>query len=386
MSGWLGGLTALILAGGVAPGMAQMAPAAAPEVLIATTFVTPLTYEAALQHLDAYYDEQVGRKGSVAFPEIGPHQHYEIWHDMWAMFDSPEDHARLTLKRPADVASARVVKSWMLDIAGRLNADVPLVFREEPGLKTVESEIYTSRRDLIALLAALPAMRPVASWRDSRLFVSATPLTQVALSAAGLHGEHQLRVTTVDLRAAKSLLSALQHGAARAGICGASSQEAVLDAEIHESAQVRNDIINNVAASPTLFHPQMDLKYIEERLRSDPAMQKRVAAAHGSYEVRYRIDRAYSKVTVTWAELTGYSAAAGSFDAARDLGQSSIPNVRQQPASAPMTVRVRLEPLHAGAYRVRLTGEEPAGEAIPIDDRIFWFDGKTFEEPQDPGR
>lgn len=387
MSGAIGRLTlAFFLAGGAAPGRAQIAPSAVPEVLIATTLVTPLTYEAALQRLDAYYDEQVGRKGSVAFPEIGPHQHFEIWHEMWAMFESPEDHTRLTLKKLADAASARVVKSWMLDIAGRLNADLPLVFREEPGLKTLTSEIWTSRRDLAAILAALPALRLLASWRDSGLFVSAAPLTKVSLSAAGLHGERQLRVTAADLPAAKALLDKLQQEAARAGICGAFSEEAVLDAEIHDSAQVRNDTVNNVTASPTLYHPQVDLRYMEERLRSDPAMQKRVAVAHGSYSVRYRVDRSYRKVTVTWAELTGYSAETGNFDAARDLGQTSIPNVRKQPASTPMTARVHLEPLKAGAYRVRLAGEDLAGETVEIDQRIFWFDGKTLEEPQYPSR
>ena len=43
-----------------------------PDILIATTFLTPLTYAAALDRLDAYYDEQVGRARSVAFPEIAP--------------------------------------------------------------------------------------------------------------------------------------------------------------------------------------------------------------------------------------------------------------------------------------------------------------------------
>ena len=93
-----------------------------PDVLIATTFLTSLTYAAALERLDAYYDEQVGRTRSVAFPEIAPSRHFEVWHDLWAFFEPSGDRTQVTLKRPADADSARVVKSWMLDIAGRLNS------------------------------------------------------------------------------------------------------------------------------------------------------------------------------------------------------------------------------------------------------------------------
>ena len=103
--------------------------------------------------------------------------------------------------------------------------------------------------------------------------------------------------------------------------------------------------------------------------------------------MRFRLDRAYRKVTLAWSELTGYSAATGSVGAARDLGLTSVPNVRAlAPSTPPMTARLRLEPLKMGAFRVRLSGEAMAGGTAPIDERIFWFDGKTFEEPQVPGR
>jgi hypothetical protein len=280
-----------------------------------------------------------------------------------------------------------VAKSWMLDIAGRLNANLPLVFKEESGLRTVESGICTSRKDLAAVLATQPALRSLGSWRRSALFVAAEPLTRVALSTAGQRGTRQLTVTTVDLPSAKALMAKLQQEAAAPGICGAFSEEAELNLEIHDTAQNQNDTFTNADGTPKVYHPQVDLKYVEERLRSDPGMQKRIASAHGNYDIRFRVDRAYPKITLAWSELTGYSAANGSFEAARDLGRTSLPNAHKlTPSTPPMTARVHLEPLPAGAYRVRLSGEGMAGEAIPIDERTFWFDGKTFEEPPYPVR
>ena len=378
---------ALALAGCALLGVAQTPPGSGPDVLITTTFFTPMTYAAALERLDAFYDEQVGRKRPVAFPEIAPNRHFEVWHEIWAVFESPEDRTRVTLKKPSDAASASMVKSWMLDIAGRLNAVLPLAFTEEPGPRTVVGEICTSRKDLAAVLAAQPALRSLSSWRHGGLFVSAEPLTRIALSTSGLRGARQLTVTAGDLPSAKSLMANLQRGALAPGICGAFSEEVELNQLIHDAAQNRNDTFTSAAGAPTLYHPQLDLKYVEERLRSDPGMQKRIAAAHGIYDVRFRVDRAYRNVTLAWSELTGYGAANGSFEAARDLGLTSLPNARKPtPGTPPMTARVHLETLKTGAFRVRLSGEGMAGEALPIDERTFWFDGKTFEEPQYPGR
>jgi hypothetical protein len=377
---------ALVLALSCIGGGAQTAPPNT-DVLITTTFVTPITYAEALQHLDGYYDEQVGRKGAIAFPEIAPRQHFEVWHEMWAVFDPLDNRTRVTLKRQSDAGSTRIAKSSMLDIAGRLNAEMPLAFKEEPGLRSMVSEIYSSRKDLAAVLAAQPALRPLVSWLHSGLFVSADPLTRIGLSPAGPHGVRQLTVTAADLQTARSLMAKLQQAASIPGICSAFSEEVELDAELHDAAQNRNDTLTNGAAPPTLYHPQMDLKYIEGRLRSDPAMQKRIAAAKGSYNVRFRVDRAFRKVTVAWSQLAGYSVATGAFEGATDLGQTAVPNVRKPPpATAPMIARVHLEPLKAGIFRVRLSGDGMDGEAVQIDERVFRFDGKTFEEPQNLGQ
>jgi hypothetical protein len=290
------------------------------------------------------------------------------------------------LRRPADSNSAGVVKRWMLDFAGRLNADMPLVFKEEPGLRTVEGEIYESYRDLAGVLAAQPALRPLKSWRHGGLFVSAVPLTEVALSPSGLHGVRRLTVTTEDAAAGKQLMATLQQGAPGAAVSAAFSEEVELESEIHVAAQIRTDNMVSGAASQSLYHPQMDLKYLEERIRNESVMQKRVAAARGYYDVRYRVDKPYAKITVTWTELTGYSPATGKAEAERVLGQVSIPNVRKPALGAIPTARVRLETLKPGGYRVRLDGESLTGETAKIDERIYWFDGKTFEEPQGPDR
>jgi hypothetical protein len=383
MSNFAGGLVlTLVLATGGARAQAQTPSGKSPDVLIASTFVTAMTYTAALSRLDAYYDEQVGHNRSVAFPEVAPHWHFEVWHEMWAFFEPFGDRTQVTLKRPADSNSARVVKGWMLDFAGRLNAEMPLVFKEEPGLKTVEGDIYESHKDLAGVLAAQTSLRPLKSWRHGGLFVSAAPLTEVALSPSGLHGVRRLTVTTADSAAGKQLLAKLQQGAPGAAVSAAFSEEVELETEIHVAAQIRTDNIVSRAASQTLYHPQMDLKYLEERIRTEPIMQKRVAAARGYYDVRYRVDRPYARITVTWTELTGYSQATGKSEAEHDLGQVSIPNVRKPAQGAIPTARVHLETLKPGGYRVRMEGLSLTGETAKIDERIYWFDGKTFEEPQ----
>ena len=124
----------------------------APAVVLTTRFVTPLTYEAALARLARYYDDQVGRELPVAFPEIAPHCHFEVWHDMWAFFAPDGGRTTVTLKRPTAGIASLLVKSWMLDLAGRLEAAMPLDFHEEPPLHQVEGDIEASRSDLARVL------------------------------------------------------------------------------------------------------------------------------------------------------------------------------------------------------------------------------------------
>ena len=123
--------------------------------------------------------------------------------------------------------------------------------------------------------------RPLVSWRHSALFVSAGPLMEVLRSQAGPHAIRKLTITGEDAAAAKQLLVKLQQGPPGAAISGAFSEEVELEAEIHETAQNRRDNIVSGPAAETLYHPQMDLKYLEERIRKEPVMQKRDRDGHG---------------------------------------------------------------------------------------------------------
>src|SRR5664279_6533505 len=132
-----------------------------PGAVLSTRFSTALTYEAALTRLGDYYQEQVGRILPVAFPEIAPHCHYEVWHDMWVFFEPANGQTTVTLKRPTQGIASRLVKSWMLDLAGRLEAAMPLEFKEEPPLHEVACDIYATRHDLARALGTETSMRPI---------------------------------------------------------------------------------------------------------------------------------------------------------------------------------------------------------------------------------
>jgi hypothetical protein len=130
-----------------------------------------------------------------------------------------------------------------------------------------------------------------------------------------------------------------------------------------------------------VYIPNMDEKYLEGKVRAEPEMIKRSAAALGQYTVRFRVEKSYRKIAVCWMELAGYVRATGKYNGERALGQSELGNSRPTPQSgSALTARTKLSKLAAGAYRVRLEGEDTSGQAGKIDQRSYWFDGKTFEE------
>ena len=71
---------------------------------------------------------------------------------MWVFFEPATGQTAVTIKRPTEGINSRLVKSWMLEMAGRLEALMPLEFKEEPALREVESEMYASRSDLARAL------------------------------------------------------------------------------------------------------------------------------------------------------------------------------------------------------------------------------------------
>ena len=367
---------ALGLAGRAQPPLSPPAP----EVVLSTRFVTPLTYEAALARLAGYYDDQVGRQLPVAFPEIAPRCHFEVWHDMWVFFGPAAAQTSVTLKRPTAGIAGRLVKSWMLDLAGRLEAAMPLEYREEPPLHQVEGDVEASRGDLERTLGTTTSMRPIPTWEHAGMMVSAAPLTWVVLAPAGPRGVHHVTVAAENAAAAKQLLAKLMQGVLKPGIYAMYSEEMELDEEVRHLASGKSAAAGSTS-SQGVYIPNMDEKYLEGKVRAEPAMIKRSAAALGQYTIRFRVDKSYRKVTVRWMELAVYVRATGKYDGERALGQSALANPKLPPqAGSPLTARTKLPTLSPGAYRVRLEGEDASGQAGKIDERSYWFDGKTFEE------
>jgi hypothetical protein len=353
-------------------------PPASP-VTLTTQYTIAGPYQTALEKLDAFYEEQVGRKGAVAFPEVAAMRHFDIWHDIWVSFEPAGDKLLVTMKRPADNVTNRPVRGWMLDIAGRIGADLPLSYQESAPMGSIESDLYASRRDVAWALRETAGMKQLTSWQHQGLFVSASPTNMVVLSAAGLHGVHHVTVSAETAAAARQLLAKLSQGALRPCVCAAYSETAELAAEIQKEAQSRADTIG-VSRSSTIYIPLVDTRYLEERLRANPEMQKRVAAAAGYFDIKYRVDKQFAKVTIAWSELEQYQPADGSSQGERPLGTSTVASPRMPGPTALLNARTKLEPLKPGVYRVRLTGQPAAGEPVVVDDRIFSFDGKNFEE------
>ena len=212
------------------------------------------------------------------------------------------------------------------------------------------------------------------------MMVSAAPLTWVILAPTGPHGVHRVTVAAESAAAAKQVLAKLMQGVLKPGIYAAYSEEAEFGQEVRDLANGRS-VAAGVNASQTVLIPNVDEQHLEDRVRADPEMVKRSAAARGQYAIRFRVDKSYHKTTVSWTGLSGYARDTGKYEAERPLGQSVMPNLKPPvQGGSPLTARTKLPVLAPGAYRVRLEGEDAGGQAARIDERTYWFDGKTFEE------
>jgi hypothetical protein len=161
-------------------------------------------------------------------------------------------------------------------------------------------------------------------------------------------------------------------------ICAAWSEVEEIEEEVRSSAREK------AASAQQVYIGPLDPKLAEDKVRAEPDMQKRIAAAAGYYGVRYRVDKAYARVRVRWTELAGYARETGSFSGERALGEAGATGLRvPAQAGAQLTARTRLEPLRPGAYRIEIEGEAAGGGKVEIDRRVFWFDGHRFEEIQD---
>ena len=372
-------LTAL----GVVPlaGRAQpLTPVPASNIILSTRFATPLRYESALTRLGTYYQEQVGRILPLTFPEIAPMSHFEVWHDMFVFFEPAAGGMNVTIKRPTEGIGTRLVKTWMLEIAGRLEAQLPLEFQEETTLQKVEADLFASRRDMARAFQQSASMKPIPTWEHAGLIVSAAPLAWIVLAASGSHGVHHVKVETENAEDAKQLMARLALEVQKPGIYSVYSEEEDLAREVHDLAGGQSAEVA-ATSSQAVYIPNPDLSYIENKLRADPEMMKRTAAAQGQFSIRCRLDKTYRKLTISWTELTGFARASGRYEAERSVGQGMAAAPKPvAPSASPLTLRAKLPPIAPGAYRVRLDGEDEAGNAVRIDERIFWYDGKVFEE------
>jgi hypothetical protein len=361
-----------------APLTAQFRLPVSPDVLVVGRFRTPLPYETVLQRLDRYYEEQIGRKVAVALPRITSAIRYDVWHDMWIFFEPAGDGLAITMKHAADSVTARLGKGWMMEIAGRAQGELPIEFKELPPLHSVEGDLFASRHDLVRALASQPSMTPIPTWEHAGLIVSGSPLAGIVLGFGGPRGVHHVTVTAESAATAKQLLATLIAAANKPCICAVYSETADLDEEIGRTAREKAEDIGTTTTQQ-LYVGQVDPKLVEDRLRTDPETQKRVAAAAGYYAIRYRIDKPYALVNVRWTALEGYNREDGKFQAERPQAQISIAAPRMPAAGPPLTGRTKSEALKPGAYRITMEGEL-AGQKVKIDERNFWFDGKRFEE------
>jgi hypothetical protein len=363
-----------------APAQQVIPGAATAQVLLTTQFRVPSTYEAALVKLSAFYEEQVGRKLAVAFPEIAPRQHYDVWHDIWVSFGPDDNQLIVTMKRGSDSITNRLVKNWMLSFAGRLGAEIPIQYRELPQPATSETDIYATPKDLAIIFKSIPSIKTVSTWQHLAIAVSASPMFSVAMDAAGLRGAHHVTLIAENPVALRQLNAALTQGSQRPCICGVYSEMTEVEADVTAEAQDVTSMIGTYS-SGTVFTPEVTKKHEEDTVRARPEMKKRIAEATGYYDVKFRPDKAYARATVTWILLQGYARETGQFQTERVLGHISLTGARVPPVGTlPLNARSKLEPLQPGAYRIRLEGDVPGAQPARIDERTFWFDGKKFEE------
>jgi hypothetical protein len=349
-------------------------------VLLEGRFHSPMSYEEVLARLDDFYREQAGKSRAEALPEIGPRQHFDNWRDMWMEVTPSASGSHVVLRRAAEAASLRAAKSSMLDIAGRLSSGAPIDFEQVGTLETVSTEICIGRRDVAEELQKAPSEpRPIPSWRQAGLFVAFEPLALVTLDNSGLTAASRLAVTMRNPAEARKLLARLAAGAGRPGICAVLAEATAIDEEVRRAAD-RMERDTMIKSSGLVLSMGTGTKAYEDRVRSAPEMQKRIADARGSVQVKYRLDRPYRSLTLRWFRLADIPRAGGEPDTETAPAGITVQNPRKTEPGEPATARFKPDSLEPGAYRIRIDAAQPSGEQVRVDERTFWFDGKRFRE------
>ncbi len=361
------------------PLCAQFGTPAAPDVVLAGEFHTAIPAAQVLANLDSYYQEQVGRKLEAVLPEIAPGERYEVWRDMWVYFAGGDGQLTVTMKRPTEASTETLAKGWMLQFAARAAQDAAVTFQELPPMRNAGGAIYGSRRELARMLEDEPEFRAVPTWQHAGLMVSVSRLARVTLGDPGPKGAHPFTAGAPTAEAAKQLAAKVGRLRTEACVCAVYSESAEVGSDLRRLAEDKSVNISSTAV-PGLVMLDGDPKQIETALRADPVNQRRLAAVSGWYDVKYRIEASYTRVTIRWSELAGYARPGGTFTAARELGSSTAAAVKPAGPGRFLESRIKLAPLKPGAYRISIEGETAGGAKAAIDRRDYWFDGELFDE------
>jgi hypothetical protein len=357
----------------------QIVDDAGNRIVLATTFSSPLTADDALNRLEEYYRIQIDKERKQVLGEIAPGRYFESWRRIWISIEPRAPGITVTLRNSAAEVPVRQAKSWLLEVAGRMGADAPLTFHQSAPLQSASAELYTGRRDLQALLEkARPELREAPALKQAALFAGAEPWVVVELNNSGALGLSRLTVTAEQIADARQLLARLSQPAAMR-ICAVINETAALESEVRRLA-VEHERDARIKYAGLLMTLGTGSKSFEEEVRAQPEMKKRLAAAQDSFLVRYRLDRTYHTVVVSWSKLTNYSPATGHSDEETQIGQIAPPQTGRAEAGKLLDARFRIAQVEIGAYRVRLVGDGGKGTPEKTDDRVFWFDGTLFQE------
>ena len=143
-------------------------------------------------------------------------------------------------------------------------------------------------------------MKAIATWEHAGLMVSAAPLAWVVLASTGLTACITSPSTRRSAAAAEQLLAKLTAGNLEArhmlGVFRGSGNGP-------GGPQSGRQQVGGWPASTRRRRYTFRIwieKYLESRVRAEPEMVKRTAAAQGQYAIRFRLDKSYRKVTVSW--------------------------------------------------------------------------------------
>jgi hypothetical protein len=363
------------------PGLAgaQPAPDVAPKTVIETVFEAGLPPDQVRPRLELYYREQLGKASTEILGELGPGLYFDNWRRFYLSVKPSAAGSSITLRRAADSAQTRSVKSWMLEVAGRLLLEGPLSFHEAGAVQAVSLDVFGSRRDVAeAVKRVQPELRPMPS-KLSALFVAPDPFTEVELESGGSNGMNRLQVIMEKQADARSLLAKIQQSFKPARIAGVVDETTVVEQDLQKQA-AEVELQTRMRAMGTLLTMGTGSRVFEDKVRNTPEMQKRLAAARDVYLVKYRLDQPYRKLVFRWSRLPNYSQTGGSLDGEVPLTQAAQANaVRTDGAEFP-SVRLQIPAIQPGAYRIRMDAEKGVGPPVALDDRTFWFDGKRFDE------